>query len=289
MMPEDLYERLRPLFPFVVRASLTGGGEPLLNPRCTDMVREIKSHGVEIGFSTNGILLKPALAQALAEAGLDYLNFSFDAADKETYESVRVGADFQVAKEHLFSLLEVRRANQGRPFLSVQMTVSRANFHGILDMVHLAAQAEVGHLAIEPITPAFGEDSYAAFFQDNYVSPEEARDVVKQARQLSQSMGIPNFSSHYLAPKVKIERCCQPWITLGVRVDGSTIRCCGTPERMGEVGDDFWDAWNSPAFVKVRRSLARGVYPKSCGPCLAEGRSPTFNEDLLSVGVGEEA
>jgi len=284
ILSEELYDKLRPLFPYVVRASLTGGGEPLIHPRCTDMVRELKDHGVEIGFSTNGILLTPALSRDLADAGLDYINLSVDAADPETYEAIRVGARFHKLRENLLALAEVRRETGGQPFLSVQMTLSRANMHGILDMVRFASEVQVGHLAIEPITPAFAGETYAEFYRENYVAAKEVVGQIRQARDVALSLGIPNFSSHYLSPKVKVERCSQPWITLGVRVDGSTIRCCGTPERMGDVKEDFWEAWNGPPFVEIRRYLAGGKYPKACGPCLREGRSSTFNEDLLSVG-----
>jgi hypothetical protein len=148
----------------------------------------------------------------------------------------------------------------------------------------LAARAGVDHLQIEPLTPVFTGKDYRAFYREKHVPREEAAESVEAARARARELGIEHFTSHYLEEPVQVERCAQPWLTLGVRVDGSTIRCCGSPERMGHLEEDFWAAWNSKEFRKVRKSLAKGSFPRSCRSCVAEGRCPEFNVDLLEKG-----
>src|SRR5258706_1913725 len=49
----DLFERLRPLFPSLLRVSLFGLGEPTLNRHLVEYVRELSAAGVEVAFNTN--------------------------------------------------------------------------------------------------------------------------------------------------------------------------------------------------------------------------------------------
>lgn len=65
------------------------GGEPLVRRDCVDFIRRLKNlPGVRtVTLTTNGVLLAP-LARELAEAGVDWVNISLDAADRETYAAI---------------------------------------------------------------------------------------------------------------------------------------------------------------------------------------------------------
>lgn len=70
--------------------SLTGQGEPLLNPHIADMVRMAKEKGIaeRIEIISNASLLRPALADALIEAGLDILRVSLQGLSSEKYATI---------------------------------------------------------------------------------------------------------------------------------------------------------------------------------------------------------
>lgn len=65
------------------------GGEPLVRRDCTDFIRRLKGlPGVRtVSLTTNGVLLSP-LARELAEAGVDWVNISLDAPDRETFAAI---------------------------------------------------------------------------------------------------------------------------------------------------------------------------------------------------------
>lgn len=65
------------------------GGEPLARRDCADFVRRLKRlPGVRtVSLTTNGVLLSP-LARELAEAGVDWVNISLDAPDRETFAAI---------------------------------------------------------------------------------------------------------------------------------------------------------------------------------------------------------
>src|SRR5687767_6096207 len=82
----DLFHRLEPIFPTLVRAYLFGLGEPLLNKHLVDYVSTLSAAGVEVWFNTNATLIDDEKAEALAQAGATAITVSIDGATRETYE-----------------------------------------------------------------------------------------------------------------------------------------------------------------------------------------------------------
>ena len=72
----------------ITRFKVTGG-EPLVRPGCTGFIARLKAlPGVEqVTLTTNGVLLPPHLSH-LAQVGIDGINVSLDAADREAYAVV---------------------------------------------------------------------------------------------------------------------------------------------------------------------------------------------------------
>lgn len=72
----------------------TGGGEPMLHPKMTEMIEFAKEQGARVWLNTNGSLFGPLpkyrkRLERLIKAGIDLIEFSMDAGDAETYAKVR--------------------------------------------------------------------------------------------------------------------------------------------------------------------------------------------------------
>ena len=70
---------------------LSGKGEPLLHPRCLDMVAYVKQRGLGLTLFSNGILVREDARQALVEHGCDLLYVSLSSATPEVYEALHPG------------------------------------------------------------------------------------------------------------------------------------------------------------------------------------------------------
>lgn len=70
--------------------SLTGQGEPLLNPHLPEMIAYAKQQCVcrRIEFMSNGALLNEAISAALVDAGLDCIRISLQGLSSEKYAEV---------------------------------------------------------------------------------------------------------------------------------------------------------------------------------------------------------
>ena len=83
-------------------------GEPLLH---RDLIRQInyaKQHKLHVLISTNGQLLNSENIEKLLQTDLDVIRISIDGADKETYESIRVGGNYSQLIHNLKLLKRLR-------------------------------------------------------------------------------------------------------------------------------------------------------------------------------------
>lgn len=87
---------------------ISGGGEPMLHPKATELLVYAKSKGCKIGLITNGSKFDEANSRALLTAGVDMIEFSVDACDERTYEWVRRGLDWRELNEAVERMLRLR-------------------------------------------------------------------------------------------------------------------------------------------------------------------------------------
>ena len=101
---------------------LAGLGEPMMNKHFMTMIEECHKYGIKTGASTNGTFLTEKWQERLLDSPLDLLIVSFDGTDKETYEKVRVGAEFEKVRDNVreFAKRKVARGVKD-PWLILQM------------------------------------------------------------------------------------------------------------------------------------------------------------------------
>ena len=98
---------------FAFDVNLLHRGESLLHPDFFRMVRWAHDAGLFTKFHTNGTLLDEAKSRALLQSGIDQLTFSFDGYDKDTYEAIRVNADFAKTVANIVRFLELKKGLKG--------------------------------------------------------------------------------------------------------------------------------------------------------------------------------
>ena len=85
-------------------------GEPLVNKQVPDMVRYAKEKGVlDVYFNTNAMFLDEQMSRRLIAAGLDRISISIDGITAEEYESVRIGAKFDILVNNLKTLNRLKQ------------------------------------------------------------------------------------------------------------------------------------------------------------------------------------
>jgi MoaA/NifB/PqqE/SkfB family radical SAM enzyme len=88
----------------------TGGGEPLCNPHTLEIVELAKSKGLDLGFITNGSLLKKESSEALLK-NCTWLRLSLDAATPEVFQLTHGmnGREFYKTLENIELLMRIKK------------------------------------------------------------------------------------------------------------------------------------------------------------------------------------
>lgn len=95
-------------FPTLAWIGLTGIGESFLNPDFMKMLRYVKSKSITVELYDNFNFTTKDMIKELVDLGVERIYVSLDAATKETYKKIRVGANFEKVIENVKTLLEYK-------------------------------------------------------------------------------------------------------------------------------------------------------------------------------------
>ncbi|MDD5216620.1 MAG: radical SAM protein [Candidatus Omnitrophica bacterium] len=292
-MPQELIEKLKPLFPRIKSASLHGIGEPLMQEKLFPLIGQFPPDA-KVHFTSNGILLDRTKILELIKHRLAHLNISLDAANPLTYKKIRRNDCFLVIKNNLQLLSAVKKElGVNDPQLWINMTLMNENLAEVADFVRLAK--EIGAAVVElhlinriPVQYRIASGSfhfdYAAQLID--VKSSRFRENLIAAKALADQLSIHIYSSSYeilnvIRPKTQPDYgrkkhrgkyfCLKPWRHVLVYLNGDVWICChmrGENCVMGNLhGSDFNTIWNNDKITSIRKDIANGIMPSACCGC----------------------
>ncbi len=198
-------------------------GEPLLTKNMPEFVKYAKDKGViEVMFNTNATLLSEKMAMGLIEAGLDKLICSVDGYTKETYEQIRIGANFENVLNNIKRLQSLKKKMESKkPIIRVQMVDTPINHNQIKGFIKFWEKL-VEHVAIE--------------------------DMLDWEAKNENDTPLENWA------------CSQLWQRLLVLADGDVLPCCratiGGTKKIEVLGNAYKDLienlWKGPRLSKLR-------------------------------------
>lgn len=120
---------------------ISGGGEPMLHPKSTQLLTYAKKMGCKIGLITNGSAFTEKKSIALLESGVDMIEFSVDARDPETYAVVRKGLKWERLLFNARRMLKIRNTIGS----ASKIVASGVNQQGVdIDAVEKFWREEIG-------------------------------------------------------------------------------------------------------------------------------------------------
>jgi len=136
--------RISKYFPYAKVVYLSGWGEPLLNKNILDMIKIAKEAKCSVGFTTNGMLLTEELSKELIKLRVDMIGVSIDGANPETYESIRVGAEFNKLIENVRTLNAVKeKMRSSKPEVVFTFLMMKKNINELPSIIDLAYELKV--------------------------------------------------------------------------------------------------------------------------------------------------
>jgi MoaA/NifB/PqqE/SkfB family radical SAM enzyme len=236
---------------FAYDANLHHRGEALLHPELPRMIRYAHERGLRTMVHTNGTLLDAGKAREILAAGLDYLSFSFDGFEPETYERIRVRASFDRTVGNIEGFLREKQATGSRsPYTVIEVI----NFPGSGNVDRAARESFLKRFAGLPL--------------------DEVR--IKEPHNWAGS--VPEHAGADARPFVP---CTFPWFALVVLWDGTVVACPQDFYGTYPVGDArarrLLEIWNDEPLRRLRADMLAqqvGGY-QACAGCDSI-RRPTF-------------
>jgi MoaA/NifB/PqqE/SkfB family radical SAM enzyme len=287
-MSWDLFARIVGQVPNIARVVLHGVGEPMLVKDLARRVHYLKERGIYVLFNTNGTALTPRKGRELAEAGLDELRVSLDAADAETFRAVRGTGDFHRILRNVaaFTAMQAREGLE-RPRVSLWLTGLKETIAELPGFVRLAHEVGVMEVYLQRLV--FCEEAPFGMATPNQalferLSAEEARHLADAEAQAA-ALGISFNASGATEPGESLARktdtnpwslCRRPWTVMYFTANGRALPCCIAPfSQAGYENYTLGDAtqqtlreiWNGKAYRDFRAGLQSDAPPRCCAGC----------------------
>ncbi len=289
----DDFKKIINQFPGLRFINLTGEGTCFLNNDFFDMIEFLKRRDVFTMFVDSFDLFDRERIDRVLDLGVERVEVSLDAASKETYEKIKVGASWDRTLGNLKAMRAAKAEHSTPfPFIFFRYVVTTLNQNEVADYVRLIADLDMNlgqWTVIEFCGLLYFENNRHLFVKE--IDPE----LMNEANRIAAERNIQIAWSHInsLPPMAMCSKWQQPYIMIGgdAVIDCAVLmsdnrsflranRLCNLLE------DDFRKAWKSDYYRRVRASVPKTTGPisKHCHLC----RGYATKERATRYGIFDE-
>jgi len=254
LSPEAFSHIEKVFFPYTKECCFGAYGEPLLNENFAGYIEKAKSWDIFTRCISNGMLLSGDKAKRLSSGILDAITISFDGAKKETFESIRIGSDFDRICGNIHSFAELAKCNgKKNTLITLGVTISTVNIRELPDIVRLARKLGADTVfACYAVTTPFMKREHSL-----YSHMEEVAEILHETRIIASREGIAvDLPRTSLDAPTTGKTCLYPWEQVAVIIGGMIQQCYLISHMETMNGQGFSAIWNGDFFKKLRRSFA---------------------------------
>lgn len=238
-------------------AVLYHGGEPLLNKRFSQMVKEIKALEIPLVKTvSNGMLLNERAIVDIVESRLDMIELSLDGQSPSENDFIRRNCDYYTVVSNIKNLIAYKRQCKSE---TPQIFIASTQF-----ISRYAYQCEEK----EPEAPKYLVQEFSgeylegiAGFKNTYAIRWPQMQVLEEIYELYDDpcdRQSHNFCDH-------VEN------TVTVRWNGDIVPCCYDLTSQYVIGNihqaDLSTIWNNTQYLRLRRSIHEMNFIPLCDSC----------------------
>lgn len=186
--PQLIEKTAQDIFHYLPNAKqlvLTGMGDPFARPDTRGLLMNFdgRNSDVRINLITNGLLL-PRYWEKIKHQNFGTLLVSIDAANKETYEKIRIGGSWEI----LLQSLKIIKENKDK-FISVtiNMTVMRQNYKEIREFIDFA-ESYGFNVSFQKIRRDYGDQNFFQKRDDHVVN--ELREIIIEEQSKQRQINV---------------------------------------------------------------------------------------------------
>jgi MoaA/NifB/PqqE/SkfB family radical SAM enzyme len=250
------------------RIKLQGIGEPFLNKELPAMIRELEKENVYIEVVSNGTIMTDEIHEVVTKTRLLSVSISFDGADKETFEAIRVGSNFDEIKANLTRIIQAKPRYSK---VSACMVGFEEHKEQIKPTIELLAGLGVDAFYLQLVVVNYGQESLDKRTIEHRIRMKNKADAFKadlrntaRAKRLKMDIADDLFDEQNPCP--------WPWLGTYIDTEGYVIPCCRVANadicHFGNLDqEDFRTIWHSKGYQRLREQIRNNQIPKFCQSC----------------------
>ncbi len=167
-----LRERLGEMGRLGIKSVMYGGeGEPFLHKDIAGIIVSTKRSGIDVGITTNGVLLTPAIADSIL-GSTAWIKVSLNAGDRDTYAKLHRTKpdDFDRAFHNLAEAVKIKRRTGAKCTLGAQAVLLPENADSMESLAAACRSIGLRYLVVKPysqhhksLTGTYAGVDYAGF------------------------------------------------------------------------------------------------------------------------------
>lgn len=273
-LPVNLFQTaIKEAKPLGLQSVKLTGGEPLMHPMFTDLLKIVRHENIGLTIETNGMLCTPDVAEEIGKAPHSSVSVSIDGADAATHEWMRgVSGCFERSKQAVRNLVNAGIETE------IIMSLTRRNADQIEDVIRMAEDLGALSVKFNIVQPTARGESFIK--KGESLSVEDLirlghynEEVIAKTTDLKLFFDYPNaFRSLSRIAKHDCGECAILNI-IGVIASGY-YALCGIGEHIkelvfGKVGEDSLDGvWMESVILKSLREGLLGNLEGVCKQCI---------------------
>jgi SynChlorMet cassette radical SAM/SPASM protein ScmF len=278
MLSIDLFEKViheaKPLG--LSKVKLTGG-EPLLHPQFTKLLKMIRHQDLDVSIETNGLLCTAKIAHEIAKSPKRFVSVSIDGADAVTHEWVRgVSGSFKQVQKAVRNLAATNTPTQ------VIMSVMRCNVDQVNAVIKMAEKLGASSVKFNVVQPtARGEilhRNHEALGLEELI--ELGRYVDMELAHITKLRLFLDYPLAFRPLSLFASGDCNVCGILGILgvISSGHYALCGIGEHVPELvfgeieADRLEDIWQEESTLKQLREGLPFQLTGICGQCLMKHR-----------------
>jgi len=252
--------------PMVHSVVLTGWGEPLLHKELFAMIEYLHSKNIATAVFSNATLLTPEISETLLKLDLEDIRFSMDGETKETFEKIRVGAEFEKVISNISNFVNMSKERGNNIRIGVRATAMKDNLYELPAMVHLTLELGIKELQIANLCETLPHLQGKQLRGTDEGVKAILKNVSQEARNLRINLRLSGFDSP-INSRTRVS-CRQPHMGMQIATTGVVNPCCGSLRNLGNVFQKpIKEIWRSSEFINFRKQVRSKTPPPECLTC----------------------
>ncbi len=228
-----------------------------------------------IDISTNGTYLSEEMSRFLLERNVE-ITVSFDGSNKNTFEKLRRGSNFNQICKNLKKAVEIANEKNIRKDRKpgIYTSIQKDNWKEIADIVKLAKELGVERIAMGPVV---GPEEFRAEVTEEFVN--KISEAINYAEENDMYVDMfPTKLEDYVwegnkyvkAEKYLIDKTCNaPFTSISIKWNGEAYLCCNVGDFVEKINNkSFSEVWNGERYKELRINVNKDEkIPRMCLRC----------------------